>query len=517
MTTVNEYLKKLLYQYDCVVVPELGAFLTHYQPATFTEASGLYLPPRKRIAFNEALRLDDGILVNFIMLHESVARDVAQRHVATFVNEMHQQIDTGGRFEIDNIGTFTNNDEKRLQFHPSVRHNFFGEAYGMAPFSTQRATKKPLAEPAIDAIPVTALGPVLVRDEDVIHTPLQPSIPYWRIAAAVLLIGSVGVVSYFSVIKPGQPFQSSLDPSKLLHSTTAYFDKLTAKKEEAKPEENKSLTPLSIPTEETKSAATTPPPAPVVETKVATATVKPVEVATKPATVATAPVAVKSAPVVAKSAPVAEVKTAPIEIKVAPVAVKSAPVVKPVIVATKPVISPNSAPAVVKAAPVVVKSAPAVVKAAPVTKTTPAVVKSVPVVTKTVPVIVKPSAAAVAASKKAVAAPAAVNARPEVIAVPSSKPAVLRKAQVAAVKPHRIYPSFLAIAGVFVSKQNAYRLKYQLRQAGYSDAFVINPRRGQKQLYKVSAMGSNVREDVLTKMPEINDLTGAESWVFENF
>jgi hypothetical protein len=62
MASVNDYLKKLLYQYDCIVVPELGAFLTHYQPASFTESSGLYLPPRKRVAFNEALRLDDGIL-----------------------------------------------------------------------------------------------------------------------------------------------------------------------------------------------------------------------------------------------------------------------------------------------------------------------------------------------------------------------------------------------------------------------------------------------------------------------
>ncbi|MBD2704393.1 SPOR domain-containing protein [Spirosoma sp. BT702] len=502
MTTVNEYLKKLLYQYDCVVVPELGAFLTHYQPATFTEASGLYLPPRKRIAFNEALRLDDGILVNFIMLHESVARDVAQRHVATFVNEMHQQIDTGGRFEIDNIGTFTNNDEKRLQFHPSVRHNFFGEAYGMAPFSTQRATKKPLAEPAIDAVPITALGPVLVRDEDVIHTPLQPSIPYWRIAAAVLLIGSVGVVSYFSVIKPGQPFQSSLDPSKLFHSTTAYFDKLTSKNETVEPEAAKKITPLSIPAEETKSALATPPPAPVVETKVAPVIIKPVEVATKPVTVASAPAVIKSAPTNAKSAPEVAVKSTPVAVKTAPSVTKAAPVVvKSAPVAAKPVAVPNSAPVVVKAAPAI--------------KTTPTVVKSAPVVAKSMPEAVKPVVAPV--SKNAVPIPTAVNTKPAVAAAPVNKPAVVKTAPVVAAKPRRIYPNFLAIAGVFVSKQNAYRLKYQLRQAGYTDAFVINPRRGQKQLYKVSAIGSNVREDVLTKMPEINDLTGAESWVFENF
>jgi hypothetical protein len=56
MTAIPEYLKKLLYQYDCVVVPDLGGFLTQHQPARFELASP------DRIARRDAARLGPGRL-----------------------------------------------------------------------------------------------------------------------------------------------------------------------------------------------------------------------------------------------------------------------------------------------------------------------------------------------------------------------------------------------------------------------------------------------------------------------
>ncbi len=230
MASVNDYLKKLLYQYDCVVVPELGAFLTHYQPATFTESEGLYLPPRKRVAFNEALRLDDGILANYIMLHEPFTREGAQRHISMFVSKLRQQVLETSRFEIDGIGTFTQNTEGRLQFDPSLRHNFFGEAYGLSAIPAQRLVADPIQAVVVSAPAQTGLGPVLVEEETTFLQPVRRSQPYWRVAAAALLVGSIGLVSYFSVIKPGQPLQSSLDPSNLFRIPSVAIEQSTEKK-----------------------------------------------------------------------------------------------------------------------------------------------------------------------------------------------------------------------------------------------------------------------------------------------
>lgn len=293
MASVNDYLKKLLYQYDCVVVPEFGAFLTHYQPAAFSEASGLYLPPRKRVAFNEALRFDDGILANYIMLHEPVTREGAQRHINLFVEDLRQQVGVIGHFELDGIGTFSRNDEGKLQFDPSLRHNFFGEAYGMSALSVQLVNRPAVVETPIEAVPVTTLGPVLVRDEDVTLTPLQPSRPYWRVAAAVLLVGSLGLVSYFSVIKPDQPQQSSLDPANLLRVPAAFTAHSAEVKTAPKKSESslKVIAPIAVPATKPTVVPTTVEPVAVTPTPVAAEPVAKQEAVVSPEPVKTAPVA----------------------------------------------------------------------------------------------------------------------------------------------------------------------------------------------------------------------------------
>ncbi|GAB4036766.1 HU domain-containing protein [Spirosoma gilvum] len=389
MASVNDYLKKLLYQYDCVVVPELGAFLTHYQSASFTESNGLYLPPRKRVAFNEALRLDDGILANYIMLHEPVTREGAQRHISSFVAELRQQVETTGRFELEGVGTFTYNDEGRLQFGPSLRHNFFGEAYGMSPLSVQAITKQNLPEPVIEAIPVsTALGPVKV-EEEVSLTPYRPARPYWRVAAIALLVGSLGAFSYFSVIEPGQPFQSSLDPANLLRFTTWLFERPAQTTEVHKAISVKKTVPApiaAIPTTETSSV--------------------------EPATV------------------------------------------------------------------------------------TPTPAKEV--------------------SAKPEPAPTEIKAKVDVAMAPKTNVIEKTVTPIAMMKPLRTGPHFTVIAGVFLSKQNALRLRRQLRKAGYEDAFIIMPATGEKERYKVAAAGSAIRSEAVAKMAAIDSLAGTESWILKN-
>ncbi len=224
MTPVGDYLKKLLYQYDCLVVPELGAFLLHYRPASFTEATGLYLPPRQQLAFNEALRLDDGILINYIMLHESITRDGAMRHISQFVGAVKQQIRATGSYTLDGIGLLTTNEEGKFQFHPELRHNFFAESFGLQPLQAQYCEPTDVSLP-VSVVPLTTSQALVVADSSGDETegtllPMPVRRPAWYWAAATLLIGSLATLSYFSVVQPNQSLQSSLSPASLLRFPT---------------------------------------------------------------------------------------------------------------------------------------------------------------------------------------------------------------------------------------------------------------------------------------------------------
>lgn len=45
MLELAKHIENLLFKNECVIVPQLGGFVTHYVPAHFNPEEGLYLPP----------------------------------------------------------------------------------------------------------------------------------------------------------------------------------------------------------------------------------------------------------------------------------------------------------------------------------------------------------------------------------------------------------------------------------------------------------------------------------------
>ena len=173
MQPIGDYLKKLLYQYDCIVVPTLGAFLTHAVSASFNEATGQFLPPRRKVAFNGALVLDDGMLLNYVMLHESITRDEALRAIDSFVTTLKQEARQMGSFSVEGLGLFSYNAENSLQFEPELRHNFLGSTYGMQPVRLPNKVVH-LAQPVTVVKPM----PVITGRELLPVAALQPWLPW---------------------------------------------------------------------------------------------------------------------------------------------------------------------------------------------------------------------------------------------------------------------------------------------------------------------------------------------------
>lgn len=334
MTPVGAYLKKLLYQYDCVVVPELGGFLTHYQSASFVAEKGQFLPPRKRLAFNEALRLDDGILVNYITLHESLPREEVVRMVSEFVNDLKQHVQLAGSFSVDGIGLFTPNAEGRLQFDPELRHNFFGESFGMTPVQAEKVSAVPIESvEAEEVTPIYALGPVR-REEILEEGPfIRASRPLLRWAAAAVLVGSLGAVSYFTVIEPGQPMESSLNPANWFRIPTW----LSANANR----ETKPVREIAMATPAKRPAPVAP--ATTVPTPVAPAVVPTNEGPSLPTTPVATPAPVVAIPVVAPATKVVVVPAKPVVNKVKVALAKPSAVANPFVGDVTPESAPETA------------------------------------------------------------------------------------------------------------------------------------------------------------------------------
>ena len=77
---ITALIKELLYQYECVTIPQFGAFLTRAFEAK-VDPSGLFFPPRKEVYFNQLLIANDGVLAHHIAQKENFSYEYSLRLV----------------------------------------------------------------------------------------------------------------------------------------------------------------------------------------------------------------------------------------------------------------------------------------------------------------------------------------------------------------------------------------------------------------------------------------------------
>ena len=128
---ITFYLVELLRLHDCVIVPDLGGFITNYRPAEMDLVSNRFSPPVKDIIFTGKLSKNDGLLVNYISETEGVGYLEARQIISEFVDEIWSKLENGETIEFQNIGTLHFDRNEKLIFEAKVHENFLLDAYGM--------------------------------------------------------------------------------------------------------------------------------------------------------------------------------------------------------------------------------------------------------------------------------------------------------------------------------------------------------------------------------------------------
>src|SRR5690554_4954365 len=101
---LETYISDLLYRYDCVTVPEFGAFLTHRVSAKVHETTHTFYPPKKALSFNEQLQQNDGLLANYIAEVEKIPYSKALNKISKQVKSIKSYLVEGETIQLKNIG-----------------------------------------------------------------------------------------------------------------------------------------------------------------------------------------------------------------------------------------------------------------------------------------------------------------------------------------------------------------------------------------------------------------------------
>jgi len=139
-------IKELLYQHECVTVPNFGAFLTRSCHATVSN-TGDFLPPKKEILFNRLLATNDGILAHYFAQKEAISYESALRKIDKEVNLWKKRLQTQV-LRFPGVGEMQLTLDKKLVFSPLGKINFDVHSFGLRAFQRNPLFSNSTTEPS---------------------------------------------------------------------------------------------------------------------------------------------------------------------------------------------------------------------------------------------------------------------------------------------------------------------------------------------------------------------------------
>lgn len=136
------HLAELLKTNDCVIIPDLGGFISNYRPSEYDPQVNKFSPPSKEIIFSSKLKKNDGLLVNYICEQEDVKYLEARKIVSEFVTECMFKLENGEKVEFDQLGTLYFDQNEHLLFDAGTNKHTRTDAFGLESFHFPQLVNK---------------------------------------------------------------------------------------------------------------------------------------------------------------------------------------------------------------------------------------------------------------------------------------------------------------------------------------------------------------------------------------
>ena len=186
----EHYIEELLYRYNCIVVPEFGAFLTQSRSAIIDSSSNTIFPPSKVVSFNEQLSKNDGLLVSHMAEANHIPYDEMLEEVSLLVKEWRKTLKNGDAIELYGVGKLWYNSEGKVLFEPENKINYLTSSFGLSSFVASPVTRETLKEEVEE---LEERIPFIITPEKREESSFRPLLKY---AAVMLLALSTGFTAY---------------------------------------------------------------------------------------------------------------------------------------------------------------------------------------------------------------------------------------------------------------------------------------------------------------------------------
>jgi hypothetical protein len=121
MVKFEVIIAQLLLKHDCVIVPQLGGFVTFYKSAVIHPINHSIQPPSKQLGFNRHLTTSDGLLLNNYVKSTGETITKAQVELEQWTQQILNHLANGQKAHLDGIGTLWTDAQGQMQFLPSEK------------------------------------------------------------------------------------------------------------------------------------------------------------------------------------------------------------------------------------------------------------------------------------------------------------------------------------------------------------------------------------------------------------
>lgn len=242
MIELNRHIEILLLNSDCVIVPNLGGFMTHHVDARFDEQDNMFVPPVRTLGFNPQLTMNDSLLAQSYVEAYDISYPEAMRRIEAEVSELKQTLIAEGSYTMNGIGELTINEDGKIVFEPCEAGLLTPALYGLGAFEMKRLN---------DITPIKEEEETVSKSEQQQESAIVIKMSWLRNAIAI----AAAAILFFFILTP--PINS--DPTANEGVTMSQVELLPMPK--AEPVKKAELKPL-----DTKKAETPEEVTPKVET-----------------------------------------------------------------------------------------------------------------------------------------------------------------------------------------------------------------------------------------------------------
>lgn len=129
--TIWNSVKELLHKHDCVIMPNFGGFVCNPENARIDQVSHIITPPARRVMFNQNLKTNDGLLVQFVAQNFGITYSEALRVIDDVITDFKNKLEQTKQIDIDTFGTFRLNAEANYVFLPNKHNTYLYTSFGL--------------------------------------------------------------------------------------------------------------------------------------------------------------------------------------------------------------------------------------------------------------------------------------------------------------------------------------------------------------------------------------------------